>query len=82
MSYTLYNEDYVRTLEKLAAGNIKTIYSGHDPPIIGNGEEVIRSSLMNVKRSIHNTCMGVSGSGNRDYSSGNRRFPRSLLPNP
>ena len=48
-----YKSDYVRTLEKLAAKNVKTIYSGHDPPIIGNGRKVIRASLVNVKKSIN-----------------------------
>jgi hypothetical protein len=82
MSYTLCNQNYVRTLKKLAAGNIKTVYPGNDPLIIAEGEEVIRSSPMNLKRSIHNICMGISGSGNRDYLSGNGRFPQPLIPDP
>ncbi len=46
----VYQDDYVRTLEKLAAKDIRAIYSGHDAPIIGRANEMIQNSLMNVKK--------------------------------
>ena len=46
-----FEDDYVQALEKLARRNVRTIYPGPGHPIIGNGNEVIRRTLMNVKGS-------------------------------
>jgi len=45
-----FQDDYVQALEKLSTKKIKTIYPGHGSPIVGNGDEVIRRTLMNAKR--------------------------------
>ena len=47
-----YQESYVRMLEYLAARNVKTIYSGHDPVVIGNASKLIQNSLVNVRKSV------------------------------
>jgi len=44
-----FTDDYVQALAKLARRNIKTIYPGHGPPIIGSGNEMIRRALKMVK---------------------------------
>jgi glyoxylase-like metal-dependent hydrolase (beta-lactamase superfamily II) len=43
-----YSSYFVDALRRLARLKIKTIYSGHDNPIIENAEDVIRYSLKNV----------------------------------
>ncbi len=49
-----YEDSFIMALEKLAKKNIKTIYPGHDAAIIGNGNHVIRKTLMNVRKSRQN----------------------------
>jgi len=44
-----YRDDYVQALAKLAAKNVRAIYSGHDSPITKRARETIWNSLANVR---------------------------------
>jgi len=43
-----YTRDYVHALEHLLKLDIKTIYSGHDYPIIGNAQGILANTYQNV----------------------------------
>ena len=46
-----FSTRYVEVLEKLAALDISTIYSGHDEPFTQNASDLIKFTLENVKKS-------------------------------
>lgn len=46
-----YQEVFVNSIEKIARQKIETIFSGHDSPVTENVEEMIRKTLINVKKS-------------------------------
>ncbi|CAG1000839.1 putative polyketide biosynthesis zinc-dependent hydrolase PksB [Methanosarcinales archaeon] len=45
-----YEKRFVMALEKLRRMNVKRIYSGHGNPILNNCNEIIRTSLENVRK--------------------------------
>ncbi len=46
-----YSKEFVCALERLAKRNIRTIYPGHDMPIVERVLEIMRTTLANVKSS-------------------------------
>lgn len=47
-----YPLSFVDSLERIAALDIKTIYSGHDDPVTHGAKEMIENTLRNVKKSM------------------------------
>ena len=46
-----YTSDYVEALKRLMKLDIRTIYSGHDYPIIGNAQDILKMTFENVLKS-------------------------------
>ena len=46
-----YQDEFVESLKKLASRKIEVIYAGHDSPVTENAGEMIRNTLMNVRKS-------------------------------
>lgn len=46
-----YTRDYVEALKRLMKLYIRTIYSGHDYPIIGNAQDILKMTFENVLKS-------------------------------
>jgi glyoxylase-like metal-dependent hydrolase (beta-lactamase superfamily II) len=46
-----YSIEFIQALENLIRREVRTIYSGHDNPVVENAGDMIRRTLMNVKSS-------------------------------
>ena len=46
-----YSKEFVEVIERLSRLDIRSIYSGHDNPIINTAQHVLKNSLRNVLRS-------------------------------
>jgi glyoxylase-like metal-dependent hydrolase (beta-lactamase superfamily II) len=49
-----FTSEYIESLRRLSTMRIGKIYSGHDEPIEGNAEEIIRETLRNARNSVRN----------------------------
>ncbi len=47
-----YEEHFISVLERMDRFGIKTIFSGHDDPVISSASDMIRNTLANVRKSI------------------------------
>jgi glyoxylase-like metal-dependent hydrolase (beta-lactamase superfamily II) len=45
-----YDERFELLLEDLVSRGVYAVYSGHDPPIIGNAQAMITESLHNIRK--------------------------------
>jgi glyoxylase-like metal-dependent hydrolase (beta-lactamase superfamily II) len=48
-----YEPVFISLLERLARMDIEVIYSGHDPPVTSNANQMIRATLANVRSAKH-----------------------------
>ena len=46
-----YSSEYHQVLKRICKLDIKTIYSGHDDPVLDRAEEMLKMTLKNVESS-------------------------------
>jgi glyoxylase-like metal-dependent hydrolase (beta-lactamase superfamily II) len=46
-----FSHEYISSVERLSVLEVKTIYSGHNPPVTNNPQEEIRHTLLNMRKS-------------------------------